>query len=81
MSSRDNVPRTVLTTPHQPYVGLTTYDAKDPDTEHPIIQDLRPPQGARNVLVILIDDVGYGATSTFGGPCVMPAFGWSAANE
>ncbi len=41
-----------------PHVGLTTYDAKDPDTSYPPIRDVRPPDGAPNVVVILIDDVG-----------------------
>jgi arylsulfatase len=48
---------------------LITYDAKDPDTINPPIEQLRPPDGAPNVLVILIDDVGFGASSAFGGPC------------
>jgi arylsulfatase len=34
---------------------------------------LRPPKGAPNVLVILLDDVGFGAASAFGGPCHTPA--------
>jgi arylsulfatase len=51
-----------------------TYDAKDPDTKFPPIRDVRPPKGAPNVLVILIDDVGYGAASVFGGPCHTPNF-------
>ncbi|MCM0619483.1 arylsulfatase [Nocardioides bruguierae] len=33
---------------------------------------LRPPAGAPNVLVVLIDDMGFGASSAFGGPCEMP---------
>jgi arylsulfatase A-like enzyme len=33
---------------------------------------LRPPAGAPNVLVILLDDVGFGASSAFGGPCQTP---------
>ena len=35
------------------HVGLTTYDAKDPDTSFPPIEPLRPPAGAPNVLVVL----------------------------
>ena len=35
---------------------------------------LRPPAGAPNVLVVLLDDVGFGATSTFGGPVNTPVF-------
>ena len=33
---------------------------------------LRPPSGAPNVLIVLIDDVGFGASSAFGGPCHTP---------
>lgn len=32
------------------------------------------PQGAPNVVIILIDDLGFGATSTFGGPIPTPTF-------
>ena len=66
--------------PDRPHVGLTTYDAKDPDTKYPPIRELRPPAGAPNVLVILIDDVGFGASSAFGGPCQTPNFEKLAAN-
>jgi len=34
----------------------------------------RAPAGAPNVLLILTDDVGFGASSTFGGPVPTPAF-------
>jgi arylsulfatase len=54
------------------HVGLTTYDAKDPDTAYPPIEPLLPPNGAPNVLVILIDDAGFGSSSAFGGPCQTP---------
>src|SRR2546423_14017971 len=33
---------------------------------------LKAPQGAPNVLVILLDDVGFGHASTFGGPVPTP---------
>ncbi len=80
MTAQDTIQRTVLPIPDQPHVGLTTYDAKDPDTSYPPIRDLRPPAGAPNVLVILIDDVGFGASSAFGGPCQTPNFEKLAAN-
>ncbi len=80
MRERDEIQRTVLPIPDQPHVGLTTYDAKDPDTTFPPIKELRPPKGAPNVLVILLDDVGFGATSAFGGPCRTPNFEKLAAN-
>ena len=31
-----------------------------------------PPKGAPNVVVVVIDDMGFGAPSAFGGPCRMP---------
>jgi len=74
MASHDALPRQVLPVPDVPPVGLTTFDAKDPDTSYPPIRDLRPPTGAPNILVILLDDVGFGASSAFGGPCQTPAF-------
>ena len=64
--------REVLPVPDLPRAGLVTYDAKDPDTTFPPIEELRPPAGAPNVLVVLIDDAGFGASSAFGGPCATP---------
>ena len=49
------------------------YDAKDPDSTFPPIEQLRPPKGAPNVLIVLIDDAGFGSSSAFGGPCRTPA--------
>jgi len=73
MSSSD-VARTVLPIPERSHVGLVTYDAKDPDTSFAPITPLRPPAGAPNVLVVLIDDAGFGSSSAFGGPCHTPTF-------
>ena len=76
----DSVKRDVLPIPDPQHVGVTTYDAKDPDTKFPPITQLRPPDGAPNVLIVLIDDVGYGASSAFGGPCNTPTFERLAAD-
>lgn len=38
------------------------------------------PKQAPNVVVVLIDDMGYGATNTFGGPIEMPTIDRLAAN-
>ncbi|MBS3028381.1 MAG: arylsulfatase [Dolichospermum sp. DET50] len=65
--SRDILPIPDITPP-----GLTTFDAKDPDTKYPPIVPLRPPKGAPNVLIVLLDDVGFGASSAFGGPIRTP---------
>ena len=67
-----DVSRDVLPIPDQPYSGLIKFDAKDPEAKFPPIQQLRPPEGAPNVLVVLLDDVGFGASSAFGGPCNTP---------
>ncbi|MFA9405684.1 MAG: sulfatase-like hydrolase/transferase, partial [Anaerolineales bacterium] len=72
MSNQNNFGREILPIPEVKHVGLTTYDAKDPETKFPPIRDIRPPKGAPNVLVILIDDVGFGASSAFGGPINTP---------
>jgi arylsulfatase A-like enzyme len=46
-----------------------TYQDSDPPT---FPQVLRPPAGAPNVLLILLDDVGYGQFSVFGGGVPSP---------
>lgn len=68
----DKKTRTVLPMPNTTRPSLVTYDAKDPDTVFPPIEQLRPPEGAPNVLIILIDDAGFGSSSAFGGPCQTP---------
>src|SRR4051794_39015269 len=69
---RELLNRAHLPVPHRPRTGLITYDAKDPDTAFPAIEQLLPPKGAPNVLIVLLDDVGFGASSAFGGPCSTP---------
>ena len=65
--------RQVLPIPdHQAKDGLMTFDAKDPETSYPPISQVRPPEDAPNIMVFMIDDVGFGAGSAFGGPCAMP---------
>lgn len=68
----DQHSRSMLPIPDRAPPGLTTYDARDPDTAFPPIEPLLPPEGAPNVVVILLDDVGFGASSAFGGPCRTP---------
>src|SRR4026208_1474068 len=70
----DPIQRSVLPIPDVPPIGLTTFDAKDPDTKYPPIRPIFPPAGAPNVLVIRIGDAGFGSSSAFGGPCQTPNF-------
>ena len=72
MRSDDKKHRSHLPIPTPARTGLITFDAKDPDTRFPAIEQLRPPEGAPNVLIILIDDAGFGSSSAFGGPCQTP---------
>ncbi len=75
-----DITRTNLPIPHRTHVGLTTYDAKDPDTAFDPIEPVRPPEGAPNVLIMMIDDAGFGSASAFGGPCSTPNAERLAAN-
>ena len=45
-----------------------TYKDSTPDYPHQV----RAPKGAPNVLLVLLDDVGFGMCSTFGGPVPTP---------
>jgi hypothetical protein len=55
MADQDDIRREVLPIPDGKPAGLTTYDAKDPDTKFPPIRQLRPPSGAPNVLIVRSD--------------------------
>lgn len=66
------VQRSVLPIPDRKRPRLTTYDAKDPETSFAAIEPLRPASGAPNVLLVLLDDVGFGSSSAFGGPVSTP---------
>jgi arylsulfatase len=68
----DSLQREVLPIPNEAYAGPVLYDAHDPAAVFPPIQEIRPPKGAPNVLVVLIDDVGFAASSAFGGPINTP---------
>jgi arylsulfatase A-like enzyme len=63
---------TVLPVPPAPFEGTIDLRAKDSKSDFP--QPIRAPKGAPNILLVLLDDVGFGATSTFGGPCSTPTF-------
>ena len=81
MLSKPEAPgRTILPIPDRPFTGPVMYDAKDPDSRFPPIEPLRPPKGAPNVLIILLDDAGFGSASAFGGPCATPNAERLAAN-
>ncbi|MBB1017243.1 arylsulfatase [Dietzia sp. DQ11-71] len=49
-------------------------DRRDQQDRFPGVEQIRPPQGAPNVLLVMLDDVGFGTSSAFGGPCRTPTF-------
>lgn len=69
---------TVLPVPPEPFKGQIGVRAKDSIPDFP--QPVQAPKGAPNILLVLLDDVGYGATSTFGGPCNTPTLTKLAEN-
>ncbi len=64
--------RTSLPLPDAPFMGTIGLRASDSAKGFPA--EAKAPDGAPNVLLIITDDVGFGATSTFGGPIPMPTF-------
>src|SRR5512134_782379 len=68
-----NQSRSQLPTPSRDRTGPIVYDAKDPEATCPRIERMRPPAGAPNILIVLIDDAGFGSSSAFGGPCQTPS--------
>jgi arylsulfatase len=76
----EQLDRDHLPIPDRPYTGRIHEDAKDPEARFAPIESRTAPAGAPNVLVVLLDDVGFGASSAFGGPCATPTAERLAAN-
>jgi arylsulfatase len=62
----------VLPPPEPPFKGHIERTLKGSTPDFP--KGIEAPAGAPNVLLILTDDVGFGASSTFGGPIQTPNF-------
>ena len=62
--------RTVLPIAEPSVTPITTLDARKATA--PPRFEVKAPQGAPNVVIVLIDDIGFGASSAFGGPIQMP---------
>jgi arylsulfatase A-like enzyme len=65
------IDRTVLPIAEPNYPHSTVLDARD--AKPPPRFEIKAPAGAPNVLIVLIDDMGFGTPSAFGGPVRMPA--------
>ena len=66
--------RTKLPIRRAPFGGVAnrTLHGSVPDWD--LIGHVKPPPGAPNVLVVLIDDAGFGNPATFGGPIATPNY-------
>ena len=62
----------VLPNPQPPFQGKIGRTVTDSTPDFP--KSVEAPAGAPNVLLIMTDDVGFGASSTFGGPIQTPNF-------
>lgn len=72
MASAQDAPRdgSVLPLPPAPFGGVITETFEGSTQDYP--QPVTPPEGAPNVVVIIIDDLGFGQPGTFGGPVPTP---------
>ncbi len=70
LASAADFDRTVLPVQMPPSPEYTALDVRS--VKPPPWSQVKPPAGAPNVLILLIDDMGFGVPSTFGGPVPMP---------
>ncbi len=70
--------RTVLPIHEPAFAPITTLDARD--AKAPPRFEVKAPQDAPNVVIVLIDDIGFGSSSAFGGPIKMPTLERLAAS-
>jgi arylsulfatase A-like enzyme len=66
----DKLDRTVLPIPEPKYKPITELDARK--AKAPPRFEVKAPPSAPNVVIVLIDDMGFGTAGTFGGPVAMP---------
>src|SRR5258708_21495418 len=69
--------RTVLPRPPQPFQGVTKRTLEG--SVAAFTQPVKAPPNAPNILLVLIDDAGFGNPSTFGGPVATPTLDKLAA--
>jgi arylsulfatase len=65
--------RTILPVPPPRNVEPNAVDIREQRPAFAPARDAAAPGGAPNVVVVLVDDMGFGASSAYGGPCEMPS--------
>lgn len=77
-SAAEKLDRTVLPIKEPAYPAITTLDVRN--AKAPPRFEVKAPKGAPNVVIVLIDDIGFGHSSSFGGPIQMPTLEKLAAS-
>jgi arylsulfatase len=58
---------------HTEWAGVpTALGVEDQTAPFEPVRPVEPPAGAPNVVIVVLDDLGFGTSSAFGGPCAMP---------
>ena len=70
----DQVDRSVLPIRRPPFAGVADKTLGGSRPDWGLIGHVKPPAGAPNVLLVLIDDAGFGNPGTFGGPIETPVY-------
>ena len=78
VQNSDELDRTNLPIQPPKLDKVTVMDAREATKPEPFV--IEAPKGAPNIVIVLIDDIGFGATSTFGGAIETPTFDRLADN-
>jgi arylsulfatase A-like enzyme len=65
--------RHILPEPEPARNVVTAIGIDDQTAAFEPVRPIQPPAGAPNVVIVVLDDLGFGTSSSFGGPCRMPA--------
>jgi len=77
-SAQQAIDRTILPIPDPQSPAITELDARN--AKAPPRFEVKAPKGAPNVVIVLLDDIGFGTASAFGGGVAMPTLDRIAAD-
>lgn len=72
ISTKEGIDRTVLPIKFPPRETSKELDVRN--AKQPARYEVKAPEGAPNVILVLVDDLGFAGTSQFGGPVNTPTF-------
>ena len=76
--AEEKIDRSILPIQPPKQAPITEMDARN--VKKPVPFNIKAPEGAPNVVIVLIDDIGFGATAPFGGAIETPTFTRLAEN-